>query len=125
MKRHPRDDQNGQYLCVSTLINVEPERQKGRALLLLGVRGQPLGRRRLRLLAGAAHRPGGHRQLPGGGPPISLGKLAAGDLRHSLFLDDGLAVGLAWCSGGLGFAQMEIVRVGRSQAGERLESLTQ
>lgn len=42
----------------------------------------------------------------------------------AFFLDDGLVVGLAWCSGGLGFARMEIVRVGRRQADERMEWLT-
>jgi hypothetical protein len=38
--------------------------------------------------------------------------IAAGDLRQSIFMDDGLVVGLEWRPEGLGFERMELVRIG-------------
>jgi hypothetical protein len=42
--------------------------------------------------------------------------LAAGDFRQSIFLDDGLVVGLTWQPAGQGFARMELVRLARAVA---------
>jgi hypothetical protein len=66
--------------------------------------------------AAAARYPAVVKRLLGESVGLSPRDLAAGDLRHSIFLDDGLVVGLTWCPGGLGFERMELVRVGRTQA---------
>lgn len=54
-------------------------------------------------------------RLQGESVGLSPRDIAAGDLRHSIFLDDGLVMGLTWRPGGQGFDRMEIVRAGRTQ----------
>lgn len=64
--------------------------------------------------AAEARYPAVVKRLQGESVGLSPRDIAAGDLRHSIFLADGLVVGLTWRPGGLGFERMEIVRVGRT-----------
>jgi hypothetical protein len=51
-------------------------------------------------------------RLPGRSVGLTPRDIAAGDLRQSIFMDDGLVVGLEWRPEGLGFERMELVRIG-------------
>ena len=56
-------------------------------------------------------------RLPGRSVGLTSRDIAAGELRQSIFMDDGLVVGLDWRPGGLGFERMELVRIGAPISG--------